>query len=150
GNRKCHARPAGYALAGARQGSILPTHARMGDRLMNAMPRKVDRAADAAGKGQLISETLAEFAHGLTAAATPPQVRERARHLMLDATGIALASGRYDFAHKAMTAIAGLGGEGAVPVIGLPARLPPRDAALLNGILVHGLDFDDTHTGGVI
>jgi 2-methylcitrate dehydratase PrpD len=32
----------------------------------------------------------------------------------------------------------------------LPLRLPPRDAALLNGILVHGLDFDDTHSGGVI
>ena len=26
------------------------------------------------------------------------------------------------------------------------ARLPPRDAALINGILVHGLDFDDTHS----
>ena len=77
-------------------------------------------------------------------------MRERAKHLILDATGIALASGRYDFAHKAATAISGLGGEGRVPVIGLPLRLPPRDAALLNGILVHGLDFDDTHTGGVI
>ncbi len=117
---------------------------------MNAIPRKVDKAPDAAGKTKLISERLAEFSHGLTATATPQAVRERARHLMLDATGIALASGRYDFAHKAMTAIAGLGGEGPVPVIGLPARLPPRDAALLNGILVHGLDFDDTHTGGVI
>ena len=77
-------------------------------------------------------------------------MRERAKHLMLDATGIAYASGRYDFAHKAMTAIAGLGGDGRVPVIGLPQRLPPRDAALVNGILVHGLDFDDTHTGGII
>ena len=77
-------------------------------------------------------------------------MRERAKHLILDATGIALASGRYDFAHKAATAISGLGGEGPVPVIGLPLRLPARDAALLNGILVHGLDFDDTHTGGVI
>ena len=77
-------------------------------------------------------------------------MRERAKHLMLDATGIAYASGRYDFAHKALTAIAGLGGDGQVPVIGLPLRLPPRDAALVNGILVHGLDFDDTHTGGII
>ena len=35
-------------------------------------------------------------------------------------------------------------------MIGLKARLSPRDAALLNGILVHGLDFDDTHTGAVL
>jgi 2-methylcitrate dehydratase PrpD len=32
----------------------------------------------------------------------------------------------------------------------MPIRVPPRDAALLNGILIHGLDFDDTHSGGVI
>jgi 2-methylcitrate dehydratase PrpD len=115
---------------------------------MTVMPRAVDKAADAQAK--LISETLAAFAHDLAPGAIPAHVRERARHLMLDATGIAFASGRYDFAHKAMTGIAGLGGEGNVPVIGLPARLPPRDAALINGILVHGLDFDDTHSGGII
>ncbi len=117
---------------------------------MNLMLRAVDKAPDAEAKGRLISETLAGFAHDLAPAAIPGEVRERAKHLILDATGIALASGRYDFAHKAATAIAGLGGAGSVPVIGLPLRLPPRDAALLNGILVHGLDFDDTHTGGVI
>jgi 2-methylcitrate dehydratase PrpD len=77
-------------------------------------------------------------------------VRERAKHLILDSTGIAFASGRYEFAHTSLTAIAGLAGGGEVPVIGLPARLSPRDAALMNGILVHGLDFDDTHTGGVL
>jgi 2-methylcitrate dehydratase PrpD len=117
---------------------------------MNVMVRSVDKTADAEAQAQLISETLAGFAHDLSPAAIPAAVRERARHLMLDATGIAFASGRYDFAHKAATAISGLGGAGAVPAIGLPLRLPPRDAALLNGILVHGLDFDDTHTGGVI
>jgi 2-methylcitrate dehydratase PrpD len=117
---------------------------------MTAMPRTVDKAPGAETQAKLISETLAGFAHGLAPAAIPAHVRERAKHLMLDATGIAYASGRYEFAHKAMTAIAGLGGEGSVPVIGMPARLAPRDAALINGILVHGLDFDDTHTGGVI
>jgi 2-methylcitrate dehydratase PrpD len=117
---------------------------------MTVMPRAVDKAQGAETQAQLISETLAGFVHGLAPAAIPAHVRERAKHLILDATGIAFASGRYEFAHKAMTAIAGLGGEGSVPVIGLPARLAPRDAALINGILVHGLDFDDTHSGGVI
>jgi 2-methylcitrate dehydratase PrpD len=117
---------------------------------MTVMPRAVDKAESAEAQAQLISETLAAFAHGLAPAAIPQAVRQRAKHLILDATGIAFASGRYDFAHKAMTAIAGLGGEGSVPVIGMPARLPPRDAALINGILVHGLDFDDTHSGGII
>jgi len=117
---------------------------------MNVMLRNVDKGPEADAKAQLISETLAAFAHDLAPAAIPAEVRERAKHLILDATGIALASGRYDFARKAATAISGLGGSGDVPVIGLPLRLPPRDAALLNGILVHGLDFDDTHSGGII
>src|SRR5215475_6300002 len=117
---------------------------------MNAIHRTGATLTPEETEQRLISERLAGFAHDLSAAAIPGNVRERARHLMLDATGIAYASGRYEFAHKAMTAVAGLGGQGAVPVIGMPARLPLRDAALINGILVHGLDFDDTHSGGVI
>ena len=70
---------------------------------MNVMLRTVDKAADAPRQAELISETLARFAHDLRAEAIPAEVRERAKHLILDATGIALASGRYDFAHKAAT-----------------------------------------------
>ena len=117
---------------------------------MNAVPRPVEPATQAEAAGPLISRTLAQFAHDLSFDAIPQEVRERAKHLMLDATGIAYASGSYDFAHKTLTAIAGLGGDGRVPVIGLPQRLSPRDAALVNGVLAHGLDFDDTHTGGII
>ena len=117
---------------------------------MNAVPRPVEPATQAEAARPLISRTLAQFAHDLSFDAIPQEVRERAKHLMLDATGIAYASGSYDFAHKTLTAIAGLGGDGRVPVIGLPQRLSPRDAALVNGVLAHGLDFDDTHTGGII
>src|SRR5271166_4001359 len=98
----------------------------------------------------LISEQLAHFVGSFAAAQIPAAVQARAKYLMLDAVGIALASTTYDFAHRAMTAIAGLAGVGDSAVIGMPARLPMRDAALINGILVHGLDFDDTHSGGVI
>jgi 2-methylcitrate dehydratase PrpD len=117
---------------------------------MNLMPRAVANTVEADRSNTLISQTLAAFVHDLRIEDIPAEVRERAKHLMLDATGIAYASGGYDFAHKAATAIAGLGGSGQVPVLGMPLRLAPRDAALLNGILVHGLDFDDTHTAGVI
>ena len=102
------------------------------------------------GAMPLISEELARFVGSFSADAIPAAVTERAKHLILDAVGIALASTTYDFAHRAMTAISSLAGSGDTAVIGLPARLPLRDAALMNGILVHGLDFDDTHSGGVI
>jgi 2-methylcitrate dehydratase PrpD len=98
----------------------------------------------------LVAERLANFAAGLDFERIPPTVAARAKHLMLDAVGIALASTGFDFAHRTLTAIRGLAGEGPVPVIGFPASLPMRDAALVNGVLIHGLDFDDTHIGGVV
>jgi 2-methylcitrate dehydratase PrpD len=98
----------------------------------------------------LIAERLAGFTAELRFADIPAAVVARAKYLMLDAVGIALASTTFDFAHRTLTAMRGLGGRGDSPVIGFPARLPMRDAALLNGVLVHGLDFDDTHTGGVV
>ena len=117
---------------------------------MNTLARATEPATQSDAQRPLISRTLAQFAHDLTFEAIPQEVRERAKHLILDATGIAYASGGYDFARKTLTAIAGLGGSGSIPVIGLPQRLSPRDAALVNGVLAHGLDFDDTHTGGII
>jgi 2-methylcitrate dehydratase PrpD len=93
---------------------------------------------------------LPEFATTLQIEDVPEAIRLRAAHHILDAVGIAFVSSRYDFAHRTLTAIRGLAGAGAVPVIGMPASLPPRDAALVNGVLCHGLDFDDTHLGGVV
>jgi 2-methylcitrate dehydratase PrpD len=98
----------------------------------------------------LVAERLAQFVAGLDFADIPAAVVRRAKYLMLDAVGIALASTGFDFAHRTLTAMRGLGGRGDSPVIGFPARLPMRDAALVNGVLVHGLDYDDTHTGGVV
>ena len=93
---------------------------------------------------------LAEFASSLRAGDVPQRVRTRAVHHILDAVGIAYVSAQKDFAHRALAAVSGLSGSGSVPVIGMAARLPPRDAALLNGILCHGMDFDDTHLDGVV
>ena len=106
---------------------------------------------DAAINDTTIARTLAEFAASLRAADIPPEVRERARYLMLDAVGIAHASTHYDFAHRALSAVTDLSeGVGTTPLIGLPQRLTSRDALLMNGILIHGLDYDDTHAAGVV
>jgi 2-methylcitrate dehydratase PrpD len=117
---------------------------------MNAQVTVLKSAQREAVATALIAEQLAQFAGAFSPERIPAAVIARAKHLILDAVGIALASTTYDFAHRAMTAIAGLAGSGDAAVIGMPARLPLRDAALINGILVHGLDFDDTHSGGVI
>lgn len=98
-----------------------------------------------------IAETLSRFAADLRFEAIPVTVLERAKYLILDAVGIAYASTQYEFAQRSLSAVTDLsGGMGDMPVIALRARLQLRDAMLMNGILVHGLDFDDTHAKGVI
>ena len=104
-----------------------------------------EAAADA-----FISEKLAVFAGGFDLARVPEEVVERAKLHILDCLGIGLASTTYEFGHRMANAMHGLGGAGDLPVIGLPLRLPLRDSVHLNGTLIHGLDFDDTHSGGVI
>jgi 2-methylcitrate dehydratase PrpD len=69
----------------------------------------------------------------------------RAKLSILDAIGVAMASTRYDFAHKTHTGIAAIGDVGNAPVIGMPTRLNVRDSMLMNGALVHGIDYDDSH-----
>ena len=98
-----------------------------------------------------ISSRLAGYATGFTLDAVPVDVRERATHLMLDALGIALASTRWDFARQTLAGLRELAGPGGdVPVIGCGQNLPLRDAVAMNALLVHGLDYDDTHPRGVI
>ncbi len=98
-----------------------------------------------------IARALAQFVSGLGFDDIPQAVRERAKHLILDAVGIAHASTQHEFAHRSLCAVTELsGGGGDTPVIGQTVRLQLRDAMLMNGILVHGLDYDDTHANGVI
>ncbi|WP_311970611.1 MmgE/PrpD family protein [Pseudomonas baltica] len=102
-----------------------------------------------AAQSTTLAEQLGAFAAQLRPDDIPAQVRERACHLMLDATGIACASTGYEFAQRTLNAARELG-EGDSDVIAMGAKLSLRDAILLNGVLVHGLDYDDTHGRGVI
>src|SRR5688572_14281235 len=96
-----------------------------------------------------VSEQLGAFAAALRWEDVPREVRSRARHLILDAVGCALAARRFGFSSTALQGILDLAGEGESVVIGQKRRLPLRDAVLANGILAHGLDYDDTHSEGI-
>ena len=115
---------------------------------MNAIPPKAPRPVMAAARTTL-AEDLGRFAVELRYDAVPATVRERGKHLILDAVGIAFTSTRYDFAKVPLAALEEFGG-GPAAVIGVGRRLALRDAVLMNGILIHGLDYDDTHSRGVV
>jgi 2-methylcitrate dehydratase PrpD len=96
-----------------------------------------------------LAETLAGFVTRLDHRAIPAAVRAQARLHLLDSVGIAYASASFDFARAACCGLAALGG-GDYPVIGMPTKLALRDSVLMNGMLVHGLEFDDTAIRGRI
>jgi len=97
-----------------------------------------------------VSEELGAFAARLRWEDVPPEVRIRARHLILDAVGCALAARRFDFSRTALQGIHDVAGNGDSVVIGHRLRLPLRDAVMANAILAHGLDYDDTHGEGIV
>ena len=93
---------------------------------------------------------IARLAAGLRPDAIPEAVRTRAKLHILDALGLGLASTAQDYGQVTVAAIAAMGEGSACSVIGRSERLGPRDAALANGVLIHGLDFDDTHLASII
>jgi 2-methylcitrate dehydratase PrpD len=116
-------------------------------------PRQSPGALAAASAAEPIAVRLAAFVHDLRLEQVPAEVSLRARHLMLDAIGCALAARGEAFATRlagAVTDLAGGAQPGGSGVVGFTDRLPPRDAALLNGMLMHGLDYDDTHMSGIV
>jgi len=116
---------------------------------MNAPETKAITTAQPV-KSPTVSQSLSDYVAGYRYEAIPPAVRERAKYLMLDAIGIAYASTHYAFAHHILSGIRSIAGSGASGLIGLTDKLPLRDAVLMNGALVHGLDYDDTHVGAIV
>ena len=97
-----------------------------------------------------IAADLARFASQTRLDGIPAEVRARAKHLMLDAVGCGLAARRFAFAAPALRAASELGAGGPRAVLGHAARFALRDAVVANGILMHGLDYDDTHSEGIV
>jgi 2-methylcitrate dehydratase PrpD len=93
---------------------------------------------------------LARMAAGLKLGDVPAAVRHRAKLHILDALGLGLASNAQAYAEPTVAGVAAMGDGGNCSVIGRSERLGVRDAALLNGVLIHGLDFDDTHLASIV
>ena len=97
------------------------------------------------------SERLMDFAIGCPASDIPAEVMDWAVLRAVDTVGVALAC-----------AASGFGTAGAEVILGAPApgrssvwasggrRTRADDAAFANGMMVHGMDFDDTHTSATM
>jgi 2-methylcitrate dehydratase PrpD len=96
------------------------------------------------------SSTLASFVADLELQQIPLAVLQRAKLHILDGLGLGLASNSYEYGRRAVAGAVALGSGGRCSVLGRAERLEVRDAALVNGILIHGLDFDDTHLASIV
>lgn len=100
--------------------------------------------------GENIAGQIGDFAAALQPSDLPEAVWTKSIHHIVDGIGLAFASHHYPYAAPALRGIAAAGGSGEATVIGSPLRLSARDAALANGYLLHGLDFDDTHPASIV
>jgi 2-methylcitrate dehydratase PrpD len=98
---------------------------------------------------------FARWVAGLSLADVPAPVVDTASLLTLDTIGNALAAVPEDFGRSILVAARRLGGAPESTLIGDGTKVGAGTAALANGTLAHGLDFDDTredaivHTGSV-
>jgi 2-methylcitrate dehydratase PrpD len=95
------------------------------------------------------AEQLARFALDLSPEAIPGPVATAAKRHFLDAVGCGLAAHALGEGGAARAVAEQMAGAPEASVIGADARLPASSAALANGMLIHALDFDDTHEAAV-
>jgi 2-methylcitrate dehydratase PrpD len=97
-----------------------------------------------------VTAQLSEFTAGISLDRLPPEVRDRARFLLLDLVGN-IVRARHDAESTAsfIGAVRAMGMAGGnAGVFGDAGRYAPFGAAFLNGALAHSLDVDDTHAAG--
>ncbi|MCZ1075314.1 MmgE/PrpD family protein [Rhodococcus sp. A5(2022)] len=98
----------------------------------------------------MTSSVLAQWAHGLTLADLSDDVRHAVARHLLDGVGNAVAAQRLGYGRAAWTVADALGGPAeARPLTGTRAISAPA-AAMATAVLVHALDFDDTHAGALV
>ena len=92
---------------------------------------------------QGLSRQIAEFTVSLSLDRLPANVLSNAKLAILDCLGVSVLAAGEEIGNKLLRYARNHLGSGSCTVWGSDLRLNPRDAALVNGTLAHGLDFDD-------
>lgn len=98
-----------------------------------------------------LSFQLAQFTHELQLEAVPAAVRQLARMHLADALGVALGGAAVPAHRRLLTQLRSEGGsQGPATVLGFPGGVPAPMAAMLNGLSIHSLEYDDTHMASIV
>ena len=96
-----------------------------------------------------LSKKIASFCENFKQLEIPVSVYDKATEGIVDGTGVGIAAKNYDFAQSIIKTLAQLSEKGDISIFGHKLQLSVRDSIIANSALIHGLDFDDTHTGSV-
>lgn len=96
-----------------------------------------------------VSETLVDWTWSLDVSRVPREVQAAVCDHALDGLGDAVAAARLGQATYAELVAAMLGGSDEASVVGA-GRVGAASAAFANGVLIHALDFDDTHPDALV
>ncbi|MBX6748808.1 MAG: MmgE/PrpD family protein [Micromonosporaceae bacterium] len=96
----------------------------------------------------MTARALADW--GVTVGSFPTEVRRAARRHLFDGLANVIGAVRTGTVPAAVPVAADLGGPPEATILANGRRVGAPAAALANGSLVHALDFDDTHAGGLI
>jgi 2-methylcitrate dehydratase PrpD len=96
------------------------------------------------------TRTLVDFVSRTPAEDVPAEVLHESTRCLLDHVGLAIAGAAEPAAGIATQQCLLLGGQPQATVLGTGHRLRLTDAAFVNGIACHALDFDDTHVPTIL
>lgn len=98
-----------------------------------------------------LSQQLVAKLHALLPVAIPPEVREAAKLHLLDAIGVGLAAAATGAGRPYLQAAPALNGNGGpASIFGSGDGFAGATAALANGGMMQGLEYDDTHTASIV
>lgn len=93
---------------------------------------------------------LVHFLHQIQPETLPPEVMDRARYFLLDYLAVTIRGSQEESAKCAQRMIERISAPGPSSVLGTSLRTLPGFAAFANGTASHGIEMDDTHSGGSI
>ncbi|WP_372727762.1 MmgE/PrpD family protein [Nocardioides sp.] len=97
-----------------------------------------------------LGRQLAAFAVRAARDGVPEPVATSVRQRTLDILGLAVAAHRLETSSMILGHVLDQGGHAQAIAVGLPDRVTAAQAALVNGVLAHSLDYDDTHLPSVL
>ncbi len=115
-------------------------------------------AAQAASKDDLngvskalpITSTIAEWVVNLKPEAVPATVKKEVIRSIVNSVGVTVGGSSDEAVTAAIRALGPYSGPPKAALFGRPGRLDPLNAALVNGIASHVLDYDDTELNTII